>query len=198
MNARPQRLFHFSAGEQGPWQIQSNTALAGTPLPDALRLMITVETRDVPPGTTWRLQGATSNDRYVTRQEKDNLIAHQPELGRPSANCSALIALRKTSIWWELTQDERREIIEEQSHHIATGMRYLPAIARRLYHCRDLGTNQPFDFITWFEFSYTDTSAFDELLAVLRKSEEWNYVDREVDIRCIEVPDFSPLSNITK
>jgi len=48
-----------------------------------------------------------------------------------------------------LTQDERREIFEERSRHIATGLEYLPAVARRLHHSRDLGG--PFDFLTWFE-----------------------------------------------
>jgi hypothetical protein len=196
MDPVPQRLFHFSAGEQGPWQIQSNTALAGTPLPDAPRLMITVDTADEHPTAAWRLQGITSNDRYVTREEKNNLIAHQPELGRPSAHCGALIALRKTPVWWGLTQDERREIVEHQSRHISTGMRYLPAIARRLYHCRDLGTNPPFDFITWFEYSDKDTFAFDELLALLRQSVEWEYVEREVDIRCVRRPELSALPSV--
>jgi hypothetical protein len=60
-------------------------------------------------------------------------------------------------------------------------LEYLPAVARRLHHCRDLG--EPFDFLTWFEFAPTDTVAFDELVERLRETEEWSYVDREVDIR---------------
>jgi hypothetical protein len=59
-------------------------------------------------------------------------------------------------------------------------MKYLPAIARKLFHCRDIG--QPFDFITWFEYSESDVSAFEALLAALRATEEWKYVDREVQI----------------
>ena len=49
--------------------------------------------------------------------------------------------------------------------------------------CRDLGGAEPFDFVTWFEFAPADTGAFNELLAALRASPEWQYVDREVDIR---------------
>ena len=45
----------------------------------------------------------------------------------------------------------------------------------------DLG--ESFDFVTWFEFAPSDTAAFNELLAALRASQEWRYVDREVDIR---------------
>ena len=65
-------------------------------------------------------------------------------------------------------------------------MKYLPAIARRLHHCRDIGGNEPFDFITWFEFAPADTAAFDELVAALRASPEWQYVDREIDIRLVQ------------
>ena len=46
-----------------------------------------------------------------------------------------------------------------------------------------LNAPQPFDFLTWFEFAPEDTIHFDQLLIELRKTEEWNYVDREIDIR---------------
>ena len=104
---------------------------------------------------------------------------------RPSdargAKRAALIPITKSAEWWELAQDERREIFEERSRHTATGLRYLPAIARRLYHCRDLG--EPFDFLTWFEYAPSDADAFEELVGLLRATEEWRYVVREVDIR---------------
>jgi len=83
----------------------------------------------------------------------------------------------------EPTEDERRAILEERSHHIAIGLEYLPAIARRLHHSRDLG--EGFDFLTWFEFAPTDAAAFDEVLARLRATEEWTYVEREVEIRLV-------------
>ena len=56
-------------------------------------------------------------------------------------------------------------------------------MARRLHHCRDLGTAEPFDFLTWFDYAPEHEPAFDELLKTLRNSPEWAYVDREVDIR---------------
>jgi len=185
------RLFYFNAGESGSWRIHSNTNLIGQPLPDAPKL-------DVLPGFTqlpnlasgWQLQGITSNDRYVTRDEKTALIARQPDLGRPLATHTALIAISKNQSWWDLTQDERRIVLEEKSQHIAIGMKYLPAVARRLYHCRDLSSDQPFDFITWFEFSETDSRAFDDLLYLLRTSVEWQFVDREVDIRMTRAMDL--------
>ena len=60
-------------------------------------------------------------------------------------------------------------------------MPYLPAIARKLHHCRDIG--EPFDFLTWFEYAPEHADAFEQLVKTLRASLEWTYVDREVDIR---------------
>ena len=81
----------------------------------------------------------------------------------------------------ELTRTAFRELLEERSHHIALGLEYLPAVARRLYHSRDLG--EPFDFLTWFEFAPESEASFNELLERLRATEEWQYVDREIEIR---------------
>ena len=108
-------------------------------------------------------------------------MASQAPLGRPEATAAALIAITKSQEWWDLAQDERRAILEDRSHHIAIGLDYLPAIARRLAHGRD--RQEEFDFLTWFEFAPSDAGAFDELLARLRATEEWSYVEREVEIR---------------
>ena len=183
MNAR---LFSFVGGVTGPWRVVSISAVVGSPLDDVRRLdIVTGAFPEVPTGARWVLRGFTSNERYVTRTEKDHLVAKQPTLGRPRATRAALIPIRKTASWWALAQDERRRIFEESSKHVATGLRYLPAVARRLHHCRDLGENEPFDFLTWFEFGPSDSPDFDELLAELRATEEWRYVDREIDIRVV-------------
>lgn len=168
----------FSAGAAGPWRIELITAIVGDGLPDAERMRIVSE---APADTIWTLYGATSNARYTQRREVDALASRQEGLSRPDATCAALIPIRKSPAWWALAQDERRAIFEEQSHHIAIGMDYLPAIARRLHHCRDLG--EPFDFLTWFEYAPAEIGAFDDLLRRLRASKEWDYVDREVDVR---------------
>ena len=60
-------------------------------------------------------------------------------------------------------------------------MKVLPAVARKLYHSRELG--EPFDFLTWFEYAPAHATAFEDLLAALRATEEWRFVVREVDIR---------------
>jgi hypothetical protein len=136
-------------------------------------------------GAAWRLRGIVSNERYVERAEKDALVARQEGLGRAASTCAALIPIRKSAAWWALTQDERRDVFEAQSRHIAIGLRYLPAIARRLHHCRDLSADEPFDFLTWFEYAPQDAAAFDDLVGALRASPEWGYVEREVDVRLV-------------
>ena len=59
----------------------------------------------------------------------------------------------------------------------------IASLARQLYHCRDLG--EPFDFLTWFEYAPAHASLFEELVAMLRTTEEWRYVEREVDMRMV-------------
>ncbi|MCA1705858.1 MAG: chlorite dismutase family protein [Actinobacteria bacterium] len=158
--------------------------IAGEPLPEAERLDVIVGGHLHASQTSlWRLRGIPSYDRYVNRRERDELDRVSPPLGRIQATQAALIPISKSLDWWTAPHDERREIFEEQSHHIATGLKYLPAVARRLYHGRDL--SEPFDFLTWFEFAPADSAAFEELVALLRNTREWNYIRREIDIRLI-------------
>lgn len=178
------RLFSFAGGDAGEWRIERVDAVVGAALATPARLSIEAGRRGEEAGR-WVLHGTTSNERYVTREEKTVLVGKQEGLGRAAASCAALIPIRKSAAWWALTQDERRDIFEAQSRHIAIGLDYLPAVARRLHHCRDLGWDEPFDFLTWFEYAPADASAFEALVQALRASPEWRYVDREVDIRLI-------------
>lgn len=178
------RLFTFVGGDSGRWNVISARAIVGEPLPLVAKLdIVNGAVAALPAGAKWSLRGVTSNARYVNRDEKERLSQIQAPLGRQEATHAALIPIRKTAKWWDLTQDERRAIFEETSKHNAIGMKYLPAIARRLHHCRDLGEVEPFDFLTLFDFAKSDVNAFDDLLAALRATEEWKYVEREVDIR---------------
>jgi len=170
----------FAAGAEGDWRIERIAAVRGEGLPMAARLARIEGTRPAA-AAAWALRGTTSNERYVTRAEKEALRAAQPPLGRPDSTRAALIPVRKSAAWWDLAQDERRRILEERSRHVSIGLRYLPAVARRLYHCRDLG--EPFDFLTWFEYAEADAEGFEELVGELRRSPEWEYVEREVDVR---------------
>lgn len=178
------RLYRFVGGNAGNWRVQSNAALAGQALPTPTRVDVQAGSPLTPNADrSWVLHGVTSNDRYVERPEKSALQAKQQGLGRAGSTRAALIPIRKTAAWWALTQEERRDVFEAQSHHIGIGLKYLPAIARRLHHCRDLGSEQPFDFITWFEYAPDQEAAFDALLLALRSSPEWAFVDREIDLR---------------
>jgi len=172
--------FRFSGGSRGDWQIVRTTVLCGDGLAAAPYLSVDADAA-APGDALWSLRGFVSNTRYATRVETTELRLVQQGLGRPQARQAALIPIRKTAAWWDLPQDERRAIFEETSHHTRIGMDYLPAIARRLYHSRDLG--EQFDFLTWFEYAPEHGAAFDELLARLRATQEWTYVDREIDIR---------------
>lgn len=183
MTSNP-RLHSFVGGLDGPWQVTSQHTLIGDSLPTIERLHYLPENITPPPiHASWVLHGTNSNERYVTRTEKEQLLAKQQALGRPEATCAVLIPIKKNAEWWALTQDERRNIFEEQSHHNKIGMDYLPAIARRLHHCRDLTSPEPFDFLTWFEFAEEHTAEFNQLLTRLRATEEWKYVEREVEVR---------------
>ncbi len=174
----------FVGGRKGVWKVTGMETINGPPLERAERLEVVGGLMSkVPPGAKWVLRGITSSERYTTRREHQKLIARQPELGRPEATYAALIPITKSASWWNLSQDERRWIFETQSGHIRTGLKYVHAIARRLYHCRDI--SEPFDFITWFEFAPSSESVFNHLVTQLRKTEEWSYVEREVDIRLV-------------
>jgi chlorite dismutase len=173
-------LVSFQGGGAGQWRVERICAIRGDGLAPVGRVRVAEGTR-LPPEGVWTLRGVTSNERYVERHERDALSAVQEPLGRDSARCAALIPISKSDEWWDLTQDERRAIFEDRSHHIASGLEYLPAVARRLHHCRDLGDQ--FDFLTWFEFGPDAAGRFDELLGRLRATEEWAYVVREVEIR---------------
>jgi len=182
------RLFTFVGGNAGPWEVTSLRTVVGDGLDAVDRLRIVAGEVPQEQGSGWSLRGVTSHERYVTRAEKARLAAAQPDLGRPEATAAAFIPIRKSSEWWALTQDERRAIFEESSAHIRIGLDYLPAVARRLHHCRDLAENPPFDFLTWFEFAPGDGVAFDDLLRRLRETPEWRFVDREVELRLRRTP----------
>jgi len=175
----PPLLVCFAAGPEGAWKIENIQPVIGESLAPASRL--TVSEGSAIQGAAWTLRATTSNTRYTTKDELAALAARQEGLGRPQATRAALIPIKKNEAWWTLAQDERRAILEERSRHIGIGLEYLPPIARRLHHGRELG--EAFDFLTWFEYAPEHEAAFEELVARLRDTEEWRYVEREVDIR---------------
>lgn len=173
-------IYTFEGATTGLWKVESSKTISGAQLEKVnyITVLSGLHNRE---GAKWSLHGSVSNERYVNRLEKDELTSKSPSLGRSSDMCAALIPITKSPEWWSLAQDERRAIFEEQSKHVSVGLKYLPQIARRLHHGREL--DEPFDFLTWFEYASEYESAFDELVDFLRSSLEWKYVIREIDIR---------------
>ena len=175
------RLIRFVGGSAGVWRVLAIRSVLGDFLPQVERVALCRGNEALPLESQFTLSGVISNVRYVERSEQKELASKQAPLGRSEATMAALIPIRKTMAWWNLTQEDRRSIFETKSHHIVEGIKYLPSVARQLYHCRDIG--EPFDFLTWFEYAPQHSDAFEELVRTLRKTEEWRYVDREIDIR---------------
>lgn len=169
----------FTGGTGGAWKVTRQMAVLG----DGLAMVSRVDKGASPAaGAAWTLSGVASNLRYTNAAEKRVLDTSPSVLGRPAATRAALIPIAKSAAWWALAQDERRAILEDKSRHIAIGSDYLGVVSRQLVHCRD----QPdaiFDFLTWFEFAPADEGRFDELLAKLRITPEWGFVEREVELR---------------
>lgn len=174
--------FAFIGGSSGIWRVTSMQVIRGEGLaPASCVEVVSAAAAPAAAAAVWRIDGQISNLRYATRNEVAALRSKQEPLGRAHVRLAAMIPIKKTTAWWNLAQDERRDIFEETSQHTAIGMRYLPAVARQLYHSRDLG--EPFDFVTWFEYGQADRQAFEDLVALLRATREWEFVEREVDIR---------------
>ncbi len=169
----------FSGGANGAWKVTRQTAVRGGGLPAVARIDKGAANSL---NSTWVLSGVTSNLRYTTAPEKRVLDATPSVLGKPLATRAALIPIQKSAAWWGMAQDERRAVLEDQSRHIAIGSDYLNVVSRQLVHCRDQ-LAPTFDFLTWFEFAPADEGRFDELLAKLRATPEWGFVEREVELR---------------
>src|SRR5215472_5260366 len=141
LNQLGDRLVRFVGGKTGMWRVLAIRPVRGDGLPETERVAVCLGDEPSPIDSQWTLSGVISNIRYVERQEQQELALKQAPLGRAEAAMAALIPIRKTAAWWNLTQEERRNIFETKSHHISEGVRYLPSVARQLYHCRDIGAD---------------------------------------------------------
>lgn len=141
----PSPLFEtFAAGDTGAWTIEAIRSIAGEGLPYATKLDVVAGPPELPRDTLrWLLRGITGHVRYTHRAEVKALAIKQEGLRRGQATCAALISIRKSDEWWGMAQDERRAMLEAQSRHIAIGMEYLPAIARRLHHRHETSYSEP-------------------------------------------------------
>lgn len=180
-------LLPHLGGESGPWRVTRMDTVKGAGLAPVSRIAVVEAPGQPLPADAWCLRGLASNRRYAARAELDVLGAWQAGLGRAEATCAALITICKSASWWRLAQDERLAVFGERSGHNRIGLDYLPGVARRLLHCRDIG--EPFDFLTWLEFAPAETPAFNDLLRRLRQTEEWSFVEREAEIRLERLQD---------
>ena len=158
----------FVAGFEGLWLIEGMTAPRGEPLPPAARLSVVEGAAAEIAEGRWVLRG-------VVAGQGEDARADQLPLGRAEARCAALLAVRMSPAWWERAEEDRRALSANIEHG--------PAISRRIHRARD--RDEPFDVLTWFEYAPDLQSEANEVVARLRDSEEWSYVEREVDIRVI-------------
>jgi len=139
-------------------------------------------------GSTWRriesetffesgLRGVVQHLHYTTQDERTGLTARsRAELG--SGATAVLIPIRKSAEWWAMAHDQRGEHFHKK--HTPIGAPYVERVFRKLYHARYLGS--PYDFLTYFEFQPADADYFRQLLAELRATEEWKYVEEEYEV----------------
>jgi hypothetical protein len=182
-----EEFYNYVGGSSGAWEVTAFSALRGEPLATVTHVDIVNGRLDrIPAGASWILSGLVRNTRYVTREElvppgKRRFAAHSP-----SPTCAALIPIRRSAAWWDLDVEARRELQHPQSQRAPFGLQYLQylsAMIHRWQHRRDL--SDQLDNVTWFEYEPRDATAFDDLLADWRASEEWTYIDRECDIRLV-------------
>lgn len=169
---------HFYGGASGPWRVSRYVTCTGSGIAPVSHIA-----HDEPVGWTWLFTGTTSNLRYTSRDERQSLVAPFAGIAPAPATRAVLIPIRKSAEWWALAQDERLDIYR-RGRHTPIGLEHLPRVRRTLFHCRDLGRDlgSPFDFLTWFEFDQAYDEGFRHLLDALRASEEWRYVDHEVEL----------------
>lgn len=173
--------YNYVGGTSGNWEITDLNTYRGQALTPVTHIdIINGRMERTPAGAAWVFSGYVQNTRYVTREELLPPGSRRSFNSRPPRTCAALIALRRSEEWWQLGDAARREIQQTQ----LAGLRYLTAMVRRWRHRLDM--SDQFDCVTWFEYEPQDSSAFEDLLADWRASEEWKYINRECDIRLIQ------------
>jgi chlorite dismutase len=123
------------------------------------------------------LRGVVQHLHYTTLDERTDLVTRSRTELAPG-NTAVLIPIRKSAEWWAMAHDQRGEHFHKK--HTPTGAAYVERVFRKLYHARYLGS--PYDFLTYFEFVPADAGYFRELLAELRATEEWKYVEEEFEV----------------
>lgn len=123
------------------------------------------------------LRGVVQHLHYTTLDERTDLTARSCAELVPGAT-AVLIPIRKSKEWWALAHDQRSEHFHQC--HTPVGAPYAGTIFRKLYHARYNGSL--YDFLTYFEFPEEAADKFRNLLAALRATPEWDYVEEELEI----------------
>lgn len=100
----------FVGGDAGSWVVRRLNTVVGAPLEAVSRVEMFEESAAsrLDDRDTWTLRGVTSNERYVSRAERDALAAKQEPLGRKTSTQAALIPIKKSEGWWTRWSAVRR------------------------------------------------------------------------------------------
>ena len=94
------RLWTFNGSDNGVFEILSQSTYRGAPLPFARRLDVLNHLPGEASSPQFSLIGVVSNERYVTLEEKKDLLTTQQAIGRPQNRLGAVIPIKKSSAWW--------------------------------------------------------------------------------------------------
>ena len=126
------------------------------------------------------LRGVVEHLQYTTAEQRTDLTARSRTEVHASGTTAVLIPIRKSAEWWQMAHDQRNAHFHGESGHTAIGTPYADKIFRKLYHSRYLGG--AYDFLTYFEFPDSEEASFRALLAELRATKEWSFVEEEYEV----------------
>ena len=179
--------FSFVAGDRGRWEVTSVAPVIGETLEWVPFLEIRNEyLMNVPVDFSWLLRGITSTRRYTNNVQQVNTMAAQPQLGRPEATCAALIPVRKSREWWDMTFEERKQIFESNSIRYPK-IRTVRNICPASHASSTIAVIWASRLISWHGSNTRPrTPLLSRILSQLSGlQKEWKYVDREVDVRLV-------------
>lgn len=133
-----------------------------------------------------QFQGVTQHLQYTDDIQLQELNRRSISELEPSNHTTAvLIPIGKSEDWWKLAQNQRQAHFQKtgvSEGHTAIGLKYMDRIFRKLYHSRCLNAGFSYDFLAYFEFKDVYEKDFSTLLAELRDTKEWTFVNFELEI----------------
>ncbi len=133
-----------------------------------------------------QFQGVIQHLQYTSDAQQQELNRRSiPELEPSDHTTAVLIPIRKSKDWWRLAHDRRQVHFQKTSRsegHTAIGLKYVDRIFRKLYHSRCLNAVLSYDFLTYFEFRDVYEKDFRALLAELRDTKEWTFINLEFEL----------------